>query len=153
MRIALTIIFLLGVVTVTGSAQSPAPSPERDVREAFARFNTAFVTADTLALGRMVADDYVHTNYTGSVLDRATWLGWVSTRRRQLDDGSVSVEAYVADSVGVRLRGSVAILTALIRSRTRDSSGVQERRFQTTQVWAREGAQWKRIAFHDAVIP
>ena len=116
-------------------------------------FSVAFLRADENALDTLLADDYVHTNGgTGSVLDKARWLGYIRTRRAELASGRLRVDRYESIDVTIRWHGDAAVVSSQVESEgSRDGQSFATR-LQVTQVWVRSGGQWRRAAFHDSPL-
>lgn len=70
---------------------------ERDWFDAIAR-------QDTLALGRLMADDYLATNHEGLTSVKADLI-------EQVKSGALKIEASSADAQKVRVMGTTAIIT------------------------------------------
>jgi hypothetical protein len=121
--------------------------------QALADFRDAFAKADAAALDRLLADDYVHTNGgSGQVLDRAAWLGYVRSRRAELDSGILRIEEYRSSEPVIRLLGTVAVVTHEVTTAGERKGQRFRSRVQVTQMWSREGGRWRRAAFHDSPL-
>ena len=133
-------------------AGAGAAEAEREVREAVERFGRAFAEADASALGPMLSEDYVHTNWDGAVLDKSGWLDYVRSRRAELESGALRIDAHTTDDLKVRLYGNVAVVTG--RNTTRGERGGEAftTRIRFTHVWVKVDGGWRRAAFHDSTI-
>ena len=147
----MTAALLAGLLAV-----SPTPrdtDEQAELRARVARFGDAFRAADAPALAAMLATEFSHVNSDGSKPTREQWLAFVATRRRDLDEGRFRWDLYRNVDLEVRIYGDTAVVTGV-----NESSGVREgrpfsQRLRFTQVWVREGGQWRRTAFHDSRIP
>jgi ketosteroid isomerase-like protein len=69
-------------------------------------FEQAIVRNDPEAIGRVLADDWVIIDPDGSIIEKARFLGVVTS-------GTLSHEMMKADEVRVRVYGDSACVTAL----------------------------------------
>lgn len=136
---------------IGGSADSARTAA--DVRAAVERFAAAYAAADTATLAQLLAPAYVHTNFSGSVVDRTSWLAWVAGRRREIDRGDLAIEEYRNTAVRIDLYGPTAVVTGIVASRIRRFTETQQSRYRFTHVWVRMGERWQRAAFQDAQLP
>jgi ketosteroid isomerase-like protein len=128
----------------------PGPSAEMEVRKRFDMFAEAFQAADADVLSQMLTEDYVHTGPTGNVSDKTDWLDWIRSRRAEIDSGNFHFDSYEMVDVVIRVYGDAAIVTGL-----NEAEGVREGKpfthsIRFTNVWVRDGGEWKRAAFHDS---
>jgi hypothetical protein len=134
-------------------AAAGANEAEVAVRDAFSAFRHAFVTADLPVLRALLTDDYVHTNgRSGEVLDRQQWLGYMTARRTELDQGSLIIDTYLVDDLEVRIQGEAAdsaVVTGVAISSGRRHGAPFESRVRFTNLWVQRDGAWRRAAFHD----
>lgn len=94
-------------------------------------------------LHRMLADDWVYTNYDGLVRDKAEYLEWVAS----ITDPAVFVGPYDVD---VRRYGEMALVLGGYRVLHPPDDGVLELRF--TGVWARRDDRWQCLTHHNSEV-
>ncbi|NUM78713.1 nuclear transport factor 2 family protein [candidate division KSB1 bacterium] len=159
-RIAL-FAFIAFVPYSCGLAQTRSHTPnensqnEQEVRDAFSQFADAFVKADTVVLRAMLADDYVHTNANGGVLDKTRWLAFAKTRHEDLKSGKVKIDTYRNDDLRIRVYGETAVVTGLNTTIGIRDGKEWKMHLRFTNIWVKREARWQRVAFHDshAMIP
>ncbi len=127
---------------------------DREVRDAVAAFGQALHEADVHTIQSLLTEQYLHVNgASGSVLDRETWLGWIASRRRELDDGVLTIDRYAVSDVDVDMFGSVALVTGAVHAEGRRNGEGFDSRIRFPHVWTRRGGVWRRAAFHDLPVP
>jgi ketosteroid isomerase-like protein len=116
------------------------------------RFSKAFVEADVSILNTLLSEDYIHTNSTGSVLNKQQWLEYNKTRRADLEAGRLEIESYENKDLRIRVYGESAIVTGtnVAKGKREGKPFVTELRF--THLWIKQSGQWKRAAFHDSAV-
>ncbi len=113
-----------------------------DVEEALValmrEIDRAHQTADAATFDRIWADDYVLTDYRGTVKERAQALAeWKAGEHRY---GS-----YVSDDIRVRAYGDAAVVTARVtRASLSDPQNVGQ--FRHTRVFVRQHGRWRLVA-------
>jgi ketosteroid isomerase-like protein len=144
------ILLLTGLIVLQGMRLDPSDA----VRAAVDDFAAAYVAADVQALDALLADPYLHVNGgSGTVIGREDWLAWVATEREALDAGFLVVDQYEIADLTIRMRRDSALLTGVVRtSGTRDGEPFS-REIRFTNVWVKEGEEWRRAMFHDSEIP
>ena len=141
-----------GVVVGLGLARCGAAGAE-EVQRAFERFQQAFLAADTAELGRLLSDDYRHTNGGSPPIDRQAWLAWVEGRRERVEAGTLVYDGYAVDELEIRVHGDSAVVTGRARGHGRDDDRAFTVDVRFTQLWIRESGRWLRAAFQDAKVP
>ena len=127
-------------------------SDERVIRDLVEEFGQAFARADADALDAFLAEDYVHTNSGGGILDKRTWLSWIQTRREELATGRLIIESYVNADVEVRIFGDAAVVTGRNTTQGYRDDRPFTIQIRFTHVWVFEQGRWRRAAFHDTHI-
>jgi ketosteroid isomerase-like protein len=143
-------MLILGMILL----QTMRLDPSDDVRAAVEKFGQAYVAADVEVLGSLLADPYLHVNGgTGTVLNEASWLAWIETRREALDDGSLVIETYEVEDLVIRMRRDSAIVLGIVRSTGVENGVAFDTAIRFSNLWVLEGEDWKRALFHDSVLP
>src|SRR5690349_4716387 len=105
------------------TASSPAPvatvaaasteNVEQAIRQLMKERDEAIQKADTAAIDRIYADDYISTNTSALVRSKAQVLG-------DLKSGSLKVESITSDDIIVRPLGDTAIVTGRTTMKAQD---------------------------------
>ena len=118
---------------------------EQEVALLEERRRAALAAGDIVALGELIADDYVHVHATALVHDKAAMLDHVRKSPR----------AVAPRSPKIRIFGDVAILTGEminLAAGTAAAPGSQTRLY-ATQVARKNGGRWQFVSFHATRIP
>jgi ketosteroid isomerase-like protein len=109
-----------------------------DVANAWDR---AMVSNDAAAIGRYMSDDWTIIGSDGGILDKATFLGLVSS-------GTLTHDVMESDDVHVRVYGDSAVVT----SRGVSGGTYLGRPFReverVTCVFVRQSGQWRCVVTH-----
>jgi ketosteroid isomerase-like protein len=133
--------------------QPPPADAQQHVRASVDRFGDAFLKADVDALDALLTDDYVHTNLSGTVLDKTRWLNYVKSRRGEIKSGKLKVGSYVNDGIVVRVYGDAAVVTGRNVTKGAREGKAFTTRLRFTQVWVKQSGRWRRAGFHDSALP
>lgn len=139
-------------------AQKPNHAPnenlqhEQEIKKLLDEFAQAFAQVDTAVLKSLIADDYVHTNLTGEVLNKAQWLERAKMRRADISAGEFKIDYYSYDDVRIRIYYNTAVVTGQATT-----SGLREGKefkwnLRFTNVWVKREGRWQRVAFHDSNV-
>jgi ketosteroid isomerase-like protein len=105
----------------------------------------ALIKSDVAFLGRILADDYVSTDFEGTVWTKAQLLAG-------LKSGEAAMTSTVLDDIKVRVYGDTAIVwgrtTEKFQLKGKDISG----QFQWTDTWVRLAGRWQCVAGHGSKI-
>jgi ketosteroid isomerase-like protein len=116
------------------------PSPEGELRELLAARTAALVAGDVEALRAMLADDFVYTNASGVVFDKAAYLAFYMT------SGEMRWQSQDLDDIRVRVYGSAAVVTCRIHDRASFRGTGFDARFRSTQVFVQQAGRWRYVA-------
>jgi ketosteroid isomerase-like protein len=149
----LALLILLCICSL-GQESSPVSVDDsrREIENAVGRFSKAFVEADVSILNTLLSEDYIHTNSTGSALNKQQWLEYIKTRRADLEAGRLEIESYENKDLRIRVYGESAIVTGanVAKGKREGKPFVTQLRF--THLWIKQSGQWKRAAFHDSPV-
>jgi ketosteroid isomerase-like protein len=134
--------------------QSMRLDPSDEVRAAIDRFTEAFVSADTVALDGLLIDPYLHVNgSSGTLVGRDEWLAWMATQHEAIEAGDLVIDHYEVTDLTIRMRRDSANVTGVVRTNGIRDGEPFDREIRFTNVWVKEGEEWKRAMFHDSVVP
>ena len=139
-----SVLSLLVIVPVRASAQQPATasaSAVAEVRAAVRRYDEALRRADTAAVGKFWASEYVFVNPRGERVTRAARLANLGAGRTALDSLS-----HAPQEEQINVHGDVAVYTTLLTLRGRYGGKDQEGRYRALVVWVRRDGRWQQVA-------
>lgn len=101
----------------------------------------AQINADSAALDRLYADDFIGIGPSGTV----------RTKKEVLSDfasGSLKFQSITTADVQIRVYGDAAVETGLSTMKGRDADKVVPEENRFTRVWIRQGGRWRLVANH-----
>ena len=145
MKRALLLVVTMCMVSFFASAQAPtarsaqAGSEEATLMQMEHDWDNAATKADTAALDRILAADWVVTNFDGQMETKAQRLAALKSGERKLESATIN-------EMKVRLLGDVAIVHGLSTVKSslkgKDISG----RYRWTDVFAKRAGRWQAVA-------
>ena len=123
-----------------------ASSPEDSVRALETARAQALLKADTTALSRLVADEFIEVSRFGQLRTKADNI-------REIGSGDLKLTSVKYDSVTVRLYGNVAILRGIA-----DNTGMFHGfpfagKLRYTRVFVRRDGRWQAVAMQHTMLP
>lgn len=138
-RFALPVTLSLLLVGGTGlAAQATASSPEDSVRALEAARREALLRADTVALSRLLAAEFVEISRFGTVRTRADNIGEIAS-------GVLRLTAVRQDSLTVRIYGDVAVLQGIAENAGTYRGFPFAGRIRYTRVFVRRDGRWQAV--------
>ena len=139
----LTWALLLPAVAETWS------EPDSDEAKELTALNTKLVKAyedeDIALLKELLAEDHVHNNVFGSVMDKSTFL-------KDIESGILEFISYETPELKWMIGKDLAIATGLIEARAvRGGKPVSASKFRFTRIFVRRDNQWKVLLFQNTM--
>ena len=144
MKRRLMIGSLLLVAAVSAHAQSQGQSQSRvveEIKKVDRERIQAQVNADSVALDRIYADDFIGIGPSGTL----------RTKKDVLSDfasGSLKFQSITTDDVLIRVYGNAAVETGLSTMKGQDAGKVVPEENRFTRVWIKQGGRWRLVANH-----
>jgi ketosteroid isomerase-like protein len=139
---------VLFVVAASAHAQ-PQSQSQRGVVEEIRKVDReriqAQVNADSVALNRIYADDFIGIGPSGTV----------RTKKEVLSDfasGSLKFQSISTDDVRIRVYGNAAVETGLSTMKGQDADKVVPEENRFTRVWIKQGGRWRLVANHYSTL-
>src|SRR5437764_4460431 len=135
---------LLLLATVSAHAQ-PQNQSQRGVAEEIRKVDReriqAQVNADSVALDRIYADDFIGIGPSGALRTKKDVLADFASR-------SLKFQSITTDDVRIRVYGDAAVETGLSTLKGQDADKVVPEENRFTRVWIRQGGRWRLVANH-----
>ena len=136
---------LIVVLLCLGIAPSLAAQVEDSVKAAEAKRREALLAADTAALGKLTAPDFLEISRLGTVRSRAENLADIAS-------GTLHLTSIKYDSLSVRVYGDVAVLTGIA-----DNTGTMRGfpfsgKIRYTRVFVRREGRWQAVLMQQTVM-
>ncbi len=101
---------------------------------------------DTAALQRNTSDDYIFTDLTGKVSDKAQMI-------QAFKSGKTHLEKYDCSDLKAHVYGNTAVVTGqFIASGMVAGQKADNRKVRFTRVWVKQGGQWKCVAVQQTEV-
>ena len=128
------------------SARPRAPtSPERAVRQQDQQRIRAQITADTLALRRIYADDFLGIGPTGVARGKADVIADFTSH-------ALTYQSITTAEVRVRVYGNTAVETGRSTMVGQDRGKAVPRDNRFTRVWVLTAGRWRLVANHYSLM-
>lgn len=145
---------LIEIAIVIGMVVGPgADSTEAVVLSKVQAYAEAFRDGDVETVSGLLGAAYSHSNSSGSRPSREQWLAWFAGRAEDIREGRFAYTEYRIDDIRIHVHGDFAVATMVNTYAAIEDGEPVSGRLLLTQVWALEGGEWKRVAFHDSRIP
>ena len=129
------------------AAQEPArgSAPEDSVRAVERARGQALLRADTTALSRMVADEFVEISRLGQLRTKADNL-------RDIASGDLRLTSVKYDSLTVRLYGDVAVLRGIADNTGTFRGFPFSGRIRYLRIFVRRDGRWQAVAMQQTPL-
>ncbi len=148
----MTILFAAGLTQTVETFVQENLQHEQEIRKLLDEFAQAFAKTDTVVLKKLVADDYIHTNLDGGVLNKSQWLERAKMRLAEIDAGKFKITHYSYDDIRIRIYGNTAVATGLAKTEGLREGKEFKWNLRFTNVWVKRDGLWQRVAFHDSSL-
>src|SRR6266498_5696092 len=129
----------LAVTAPVMRLDAQAPSPEDSVRALESQRAQALLKADTVALSRLVAEDFVEISRLGTLRTKADNM-------REIASGTLKLTAVRYDSLAVRIYGDVAVLQGIADNTGTFRGFPFTGKIRYTRVFVRRAGRWRAVA-------
>jgi nitrogen fixation/metabolism regulation signal transduction histidine kinase len=142
---AALLLLTLSAARLHAQDKAAPATPEDVVRSLESARAQALLHADTTALSRMVADEFIEVSRLGTLRTKADNL-------REIASGALKLTSVKYDSVSVRIYGDVAVLRGIA-----DNTGTMRGfpfsgRIWYTRVFVRRDGRWQAVAMQHTMI-
>jgi hypothetical protein len=136
---------VLSLISGTAAAQAPM-TPEDSVRAAETARAQALLHADTVALSRLVAAEFVEVSRLGTLRSRAENI-------RDIASGDLRLTSIKYDSLDVRIYGEVAVLRGIADNTGTFRGFPFAGRIRYTRVFVRRDGRWQAVTMQQTPMP
>jgi hypothetical protein len=132
-------VFTTGLVLVLAARLAGQATAEDSVRAAEQARGQALLKADTVALSRLVALEFVEISRLGQIRTRADNI-------RDIASGDLKLTSVVYDSLVVRIYGEVAVLRGIADNTGAFRGFPFSGKIRYTRVFVRRDGRWQAVA-------
>jgi hypothetical protein len=136
---------LLVLACRAAAAQSPS-TPEDSLRAAESARAQALLHADTVALSRLVAAEFVEVSRLGTLRSRADNI-------RDIASGDLRLTSIKYDSLTVQIYGDVAILRGIADNTGAFHGFPFAGKIRYTRIFVRRDGRWQAVAMQQTPMP
>jgi len=137
--------FALVVLLLLAFGSSALAQVEDSVRAVEMSRRDALLAADTVALSKMIAPDFVEISRLGTVRTRADNI-------RDIASGALHLTAIKYDSLTVRIYGDVAVLTGIAVNTGTMRGFPFAGKIRYTRVFVRREGRWQAVLMQQTPI-
>ena len=138
-------IYSMGLALVLAARLAAQGTAEDSVRAAEQARAQALVKADTVALSRMIAEEFVEVSRLGQIRTRADNI-------RDIASGDLKLVTVHYDSLAVRIYGDVAVLRGIADNTGTFRGFPFTGKIRYTRVFVRRDGRWQAIAMQQTVL-
>jgi uncharacterized protein DUF4440 len=135
-----------GASNLAAQAAARGATPEDSVRAAEVARGQALLHADTAALSRLVADEFVEVSRLGTLRTKADNIG-------DIGNGTLRLLTVKYDSLSVRIYGDVAVLIGIADNTGTFRGFPFSGKIRYTRVFVRRDGRWQAVAMQQTAIP
>src|SRR5881275_1337294 len=144
-----TLVIAVLVLTATsialGQKQSASGDQRSSVEQAIKQLDSeriqAQIGADTVALNRIYADDFIGVGPSGTVRTKPQVIS-------DFTSGGLKFQSIITDDVQVRVYGNTAVETGRSTMIGQDKNKVVPRDNRFTRVWVKQKGSWRLVSNH-----
>ena len=147
MKSVLCTSLLLAVASVLVARQfnSPASADENRIIALENAWNSAEQQKNTNALGELLSNTLVYTDYDGTFMNKSEFLASIS-------NPALHPESITDDSLTVHTYGSSAIATGVFHEKGTLNGKGYSRRIRFTDTWVSENGLWHCVAGQSTLL-
>ena len=142
---AIAILALSATSTALGQKQNAGSDQEKSTVQTIRQLDSeriqAQIGADTVALNRIYADDFIGVGPSGTVRTKPQVIS-------DFTSGALKFQSITTDEVQVRVYENTAVETGLSTMLGQDKGKAVPRDTRFTRVWVKQQGSWRLVANH-----
>jgi hypothetical protein len=139
------VALLVHVAPLAAQGPTPAAAAEDSVRAAEAARGQALLHADTAALSRLVADEFVEISRLGQLRTKADNM-------RDIASGDLKLLSVKYDSLAVRIYGEVAVLRGIADNSGTFRGFAFSGKIRYLRIFVRRDGRWQAVAMQQTPL-
>ena len=145
----ITLLALSATSTALGQKQDAGNDRRKSIDQTIRQLDSeriqAQIHADTVALNRIYADDFIGVGPSGTVRTKPQVIS-------DFTSGGLKFQSITTDDVQVRVYGNTAVETGRSTMIGQDKNKVVPRDNRFTRVWVKLYGNWKLVANHYSLL-
>ena len=147
--LAIALLALSATSTALGQKQNAGSDQEKSIVQTIRQLDSdriqAQIGADTVALNRIYADDFIGVGPSGTVRTKSQVIS-------DFTSGGLKFQSITTDDVQVRVYGNTAVETGRSTMIGQDKNKVVPRDNRFTRVWVKLHASWQLVSNHYSLL-
>src|SRR5881397_468433 len=143
---AVLVLLSLSGSRLAAQGQASGSSPEDSVRAVELSRAQVLLRADTAALSRLVADEFIEISRLGQLRSKADNL-------RDIASGELKLTSVKYDSLTVRIYGDVAVLRGIADNTGMFRGFPFSGKIRYTRIFVRRDGRWQAVAMQQTPLP
>ena len=143
--VAVTLLLLAAARSPLAAQTPAAATPEDSVRAAEMARGQALLRADTAALSRLVADEFVEISRLGGLRTKADNI-------RDIASGDLKLTSVKYDSLTVRIYGDVAVLRGIADNTGQFRGFPFSGKIRYMRIFVRRDGRWQAVAMQQTPL-
>ena len=135
------VVSSLALCQMGGRMAAQNSNAEQEVRELTREWDEAYMRRDTIALDRILADDFIFTDAAGIVSNKARYMMAIIK-----SPDMMLIESFSSDDVHVRVYGDTALVTGRSKLKGRPKGRAFNDLYRFTDVWVKRQGHWQAVA-------
>ena len=145
----IALLVLSATSTALGQKQDAGNDQEKGIDQTIRQLDSeriqAQINADTVALNRIYADDFIGVGPSGTVRTKPQVIS-------DFTSGGLKFQSITTDEVQVRVYGNTAVETGRSTMIGQDKNKVVPRDNRFTRVWVKLHGSWKLVSNHYSLL-
>ncbi len=142
---SLVVVFLLTSLVWAETWSEPDSATAKELTALNTKLVKAYEEEDIVLLKELLAEDHVHNNVFGSVMDKDTFL-------KDIESGILEFVKYETPELKWMIGNDLAVATGLIEAQAiRAGKPVPATKFRFTRIFVRRNDQWKVLLFQNTM--
>jgi ketosteroid isomerase-like protein len=146
---AIALLALSATSTALGQKQNSGNEKEKNIVQTIRQLDSnriqAQIGADTAAINRIYADDFIGVGPSGTVRTKPQVIS-------DFTSGGLKFQSITTDDVQIRVYGNTAVETGRSTMIGQDKNKVVPRDNRFTRVWVNLHGNWKLVANHYSLL-
>ena len=142
----LSLIVLAGLAAAAGSSSSEPQSDDASKIVAMENlWNQMQLNHDAAAMEKMLDDDFVLTDYDGSLLNKSQFL-------ESVKDPSIKLTMEMSEGMKLHQHGITVVITGATREKGTQNGKAFAHNGRFTDTWIKKDGKWLCVASHLGVV-
>lgn len=135
----IAVIIFIGTFLVSGQESSSRRKAESEILKTNEEYDKAIISRDAAAYERILAHDFIFTDYKGNVFNKTQEIEKVRT-------GNLTFESGKSDDLRVKIYGKTAVVTGRFTAKGKSKNQNFTFAERYTAVFVKRNGRWQMVA-------